>query len=77
MRLSRRVLFIINACLLIFSLLEVPITLCQDTQAKYQRKSISYVDYVWLAGGGERISRLEQNLLLDAIRREIEMPRFD
>ncbi|MFH1862976.1 MAG: hypothetical protein ABH878_09230, partial [bacterium] len=46
-------------------------------QAKYQRKSISYVDYVWLAGGGERISRLEQNLLLDAIRREIEMPRFD
>jgi hypothetical protein len=49
----------------------------QDTQAKYQRKSISYVNSLLQLGVDTRISEEDVAYLLEAIQREMEMPRFD
>ncbi|TKJ42354.1 hypothetical protein CEE37_01345 [candidate division LCP-89 bacterium B3_LCP] len=49
----------------------------QDTQEKYQRKSISYVDAVLKLGNASDLMPKQERTLLEVIRREIEMPRFD
>ncbi|MCX6640977.1 MAG: hypothetical protein NTW14_10955 [bacterium] len=48
----------------------------QDTQAKYQRKSISYVDAV-LKLGGAQLNADQDAFLLNAINNEMSMSRFD
>jgi hypothetical protein len=47
-------------------------------QDKYERKSISYIDALWLATPEARKVKPEQvSYMLDAIQERIEMPRFD
>jgi hypothetical protein len=48
----------------------------QDTQGRYQRKSISFVDAV-LPLGEVHLSERQQSYLLQQIKSEIEMSRFD
>lgn len=48
----------------------------QDTQAKYTRKSISYVDAV-IHTGAVTLTPEQEAILLQEIKREIEMSRFD
>jgi hypothetical protein len=48
----------------------------QDTQARYVRKSISFVDAI-LPLGDVRLQPRQEDFLLQEIRREIEMSRFD
>jgi hypothetical protein len=48
----------------------------QDTQAKYTRKSISYVDAV-IHAGEVMLTPEQEAFLLQEIKREIEMSRFD
>ncbi len=49
----------------------------QDTQAKYQRKSISYVDAVLPIGRNVRLTPEQERFLLRAVKSEVEMSRFD
>jgi len=49
----------------------------QDTQAKYQRKSISYIDAVLPIGENVRLRSEQEAYLLRTIKAEIEMSRFD
>ncbi len=49
----------------------------QDTQAKYARKSISYVDAVLPVGENVQLSAEQEAYLLQAVKQEIEMSRFD
>lgn len=49
----------------------------QDTQAKYQRKSISYIDAIQRLGSDVQLRKEQESYLLKAIRQEIEMSRFD
>ncbi len=52
------------------------IAAAQDTQAKYSRKSISYVDAV-VHAGDVTLTPGQEAILLQEIKREIEMSRFD
>jgi hypothetical protein len=49
----------------------------QDTQSQYQRKSISYVDAVVRLGSSVQLRPEQEKYLLETIKREIEMARFD
>lgn len=49
----------------------------QDTQPQYRRKSISFVNSILITRGNAPITAADSSSLLRAIRREIEMPRFD
>lgn len=48
-----------------------------DGRTKYERKSVSYINNLFFTGSGIRLSRQQQAYLLDAIKKRIEMERFD
>jgi len=48
-----------------------------QVQGKYERKSISYINTLFFTHSGIRLSRQQQAYLLDAIKKRIEMERFD
>lgn len=49
----------------------------QDTQAKYQRKSVSYVNALLPIGDNVRLKPEQEAYVLKVVKQEIEMPRFD
>lgn len=48
-----------------------------QVQSKYERKSVSYINALFFTHSGIRLSRQQQAYLLDAIKKSIEMERFD
>lgn len=64
---------------LILSLLIIPTTIgsAQDTQTKYERKSVSYINAVLPIGSSVELSREQEKYLLKTIKKEVEMARFD
>ncbi len=51
--------------------------MAQDTQDKYQRKSISFIDAVLPVGDNVQLGYEQEKFLLKTIKDEIEMSRFD
>ena len=66
-------------CILMFLILSITFsTTTIFAAAKYERKSISYINRVWLATPEAKQVQPEQvNYMLEQIKREIEMDRFD
>ena len=69
-------LFLPGSCLILLMLIN-PITTAQETQLKYTRKSISYIDAILPIGAGVKLRPEQENYLLKVVQREIEMSRFD
>lgn len=58
-------------------LLIVDFSQAQDTQTKYRRKSISYIDAILPIGENIMLTPQQEKALLTAVQQEIEMSRFD
>jgi hypothetical protein len=69
--------FTLTALILSLLISSSAIVYAQDTQAKYQRKSISYINAVLPIGSNVQLSKEQEKYLFKTIKKEIEMARFD